>query len=185
MYRLDHLAFRVPDRHATVNFFQEAFGYKIQEPFKIEFDDGSTADCFALEPSEKTSPNLPWAVCPFVHDPDPAVWKSVYHMAPEIFVSDGPPGSIVGEWVSKRGGVGGIHHMAWQVDNVEETMKLWKEKGWAEFTSDKPMVCEGVIQVFTKPLSVCGGVIHEFIKRDKQGFCKANVRALMASTKDM
>jgi len=189
--RLDHIALRVSDRNATAKFYQEAFGYRIQAEFKIEFDDGSTADCFALEPSEKHQGKneFPWKVMypEIIHGivaVDARQYQE-YHTPPEIFVSDGPPGSIVGDWVARRGGIGGIHHMAWQVDDVEATMNLWREKGWAEFTSDKPLSCDGVVQVFTKPLSVCGGVIHEFIKREEHGFCKNNVKRLMESTKNM
>ena len=52
----------------------------------------------------------------------------------------------------------------------------------AEFTSDAPMHCEGLTQVFTKP-SALTGVIFEFIERGTFGFCKENVKALMESTK--
>ena len=105
-------------------------------------------------------------------------------MAPEIFVSDGTPDSIVGKWVAKRDGVGGIHHLAYQVDSVEATMALWKEKGYAEFTSEKPMTCPGLTQVFTKP-SELTGVIYEFIEREGKGFCQDNVKDLMLSTEGL
>lgn len=100
-------------------------------------------------------------------------------MAPEIFVSDGNSGSIVGRWVQERGP--GIHHMAYQVDDVEATMKEWKEKGYAEFSSEKPMTCPGLTQVFTKP-SELTGVVFELIKREGFGFCKENVKQLMISS---
>ena len=105
-----------------------------------------------------------------------------YHAPPEIFVSDGPEGSIVGDWVAERGGVGGVHHIAYQVENVEATMKEWKEKGYAEFYSDEPMICPGLVQVFTKP-SELTGVIYELISREGKGFCEVNVKGLMESTK--
>ncbi len=178
--RLDHFALRVPDRKATAKFLQEAFGYKVQAEFQIDFDDGTKAECIALEPGEKTK-GTPWIFT----IPLGEMASQEYHMPPEIFVSDGEPGSIVGDWVKNHGGVGGVHHFAWQVDDVEATMKLWKEKGWAEFTSEKPMSCDSVTQVFTKPLAVCGGVIHEFIKRDAVGFCRDSVRDLMISTKGL
>ena len=106
-----------------------------------------------------------------------------YHLPPEIFVSDGTPESIVGKWVAERNGIGGIHHIAYQVEDVEATMQLWKEKGYAEFASEKPLSCDDVIQVFTKP-SELTGVIFEFIKRGEHGFCKDNVKALMQSSQD-
>jgi 4-hydroxyphenylpyruvate dioxygenase-like putative hemolysin len=199
--RLDHVAYRVADRHKTVKFFQEAFGYKIQTEFEIEFDNGSKAKCFALEPPEKinTDKAVPWelqiALWPgqyeLVEEDDPKIigrkkrksttTQQTYHIAPEIFVSDGSPDSVVGKWVAKRDGVGGIHHVAYQVKSVEETMKEWREKGYAEFTTDEPMKCPGLTQCFTKP-SALTGVIYEFIERGTQGFCKENVKDLMEST---
>ena len=106
-----------------------------------------------------------------------------YHIAPELFVSDGPPGSIVGDWVKARGGFGGVHHIAYQVEDVAATMAEWKEKGYTEFCSEKPLTCPGLTQVFTKP-SELTGIIYELITRDKHGFCKSNVKDLMQSTKD-
>lgn len=105
----------------------------------------------------------------------------LYHMAPEIFVSDGTPDSIVGRWVAKRDGIGGVHHLAYQVDSVERQMQEWREKGYAEFTTQNPLTCPGLTQVFTKP-SLLTGVIYEFIERGKHGFCQENVRDLMIST---
>src|SRR5690606_13107426 len=104
-----------------------------------------------------------------------------YHLAPEIFVSDGTPDSIVGKWVAARGGIGGIHHLAYQVNDVEAVMNDWKEKGYAEFTTENPLTCPGLKQCFTKPSDLTG-VIYEFISRGKHGFCKENVKDLMLST---
>lgn len=104
-----------------------------------------------------------------------------YHQAPEIFISDGDENSIVGKWVEKYGNK--IHHIAYQVANVEEIVSLWKEKGYAEFSTDSPIKCPGLTQIFTKP-SELTGVIYEFIKRDKEGFCKDSVRKLMESSKE-
>lgn len=187
--RLDHIAYRTKDRNKTSEFFINAFGYKIQQEFDIKFDDGSTAKCIALEPPEKLSNCLPWVW--EGHEISPpnqilmidSMQYTKYHMAPEIFVSDGEPGSIVGEWVKRRNDIGGIHHMAYQVDSVEKTMKEWQEKGYAEFTSDVPMTCPGLTQVFTKP-SELTGIIYEFIERGEHGFCKENVKNLMTSTKN-
>lgn len=190
--RLDHIAYRVNNKEKTAQFFIDAFGYKVQQEFQIEFDDGSKANCIALEPSEKIdTPMTPvkdsWSVIcqvPFVGENMSMLLEQEYHLPPEIFVSDGSPGSIVGDWVAARNGIGGVHHMAYQVDSVEETMKEWKEKGYAEFTSVDPLTCPGLTQVFTKP-SVLTGVIYEFIERGEQGFCKDNVKQLMESTKDV
>jgi len=192
--RLDHIAFRVADREQAAKFWIEAFGYKIQTTFEPKFSDGTSqgVKCIALEPPEKipegeiVPPFICWAQ-PIVllgGDYDYHFNKDVqYHMAPEIFISDGPPESIVGKWVDERNGVGGIHHMAYQVKSVQETMDLWMEKGWADFLSNKPLTCPGLTQVFTKPNHL--GVIFEFIEREKHGFCEDNVGALMESTKDV
>lgn len=98
-------------------------------------------------------------------------------------MSDGDPESVVGKWVAARAGVGGLHHIAMQVESVEKTMKEWQEKGWAQFTSEKPMTCPGLTQVFTKPNHL--GIIFEFIERGEHGFCQANVKDLMLSTKGL
>lgn len=180
--RLDHIAYRVSNRNKTAQFFMDSLGYKVQQEFTIDFGDGQTAQCIALEPPEKkTIPNesLPW-LC---HNVIQNIIQE-YHMPPEIFVSDGTPGSIVDEWVKARGGIGGIHHIAYQVDSVQKTMEEWKSKGYAEFTSEEPMKCPGLTQIFTKP-SELTGVIYEFIERGEHGFCKENVKSLMNSTKGL
>ncbi len=197
--RLDHVAYRTKNRHKTAEFFKNCFGYALGEGdeltdggFKLKFPDGTTADCLVLVPPEKT-----WKECSYPTDRTwQPPWVSYgypnieftdieiqYHLAPEIFISDGGPGSIVGKWVDARGGVGGIHHMAYQVDDVKAKMTEWKDKGYAEFASEEPLTCPGLTQVFTKP-SELTGIIYELIHREKQGFCKTNVVDLMTSTKD-
>jgi catechol 2,3-dioxygenase-like lactoylglutathione lyase family enzyme len=163
--RLDHIAYRVADRKKTAQFFIEAFGYRTQAEFDIDFSDGTKAKCIALEPPEKPkAENLHWLIRQYVGptnnvriDEDKF---AEFHLPPEIFVSDGLPGSIVAKWVEKRDGVGGVHHIAYQVESVEQTMKEWQEKGYAEFSSPTP----GLTKVFTKP-SALTGVVYEFIKR--------------------
>lgn len=187
--RLDHIAYRVADRHKTVEFFVKAFGYRVQTEFDIKFNDGSTARCFALEPPEKgPAEEVKWTIPmypPWGNSSDiESVSQYQWHLAPEIFVSDGTPDSIVGRWVAKRDGVGGIHHLAYQVESVQAKMDEWKEKGYAEFTSKAPLTCPDLTQVFTKP-SQLTGVIYEFIERGRHGFCQANVKDLMLSTADV
>ncbi len=63
-------------------------------------------------------------------------------------------------------------------------MLEWKEKGYAEFTTDEPLKCEGITQIFTKP-SQLTGIIYEFIERGIHGFCQENVKDLMNSTKGL
>ncbi len=185
--RLDHIAYRVADRWKSAKFFIDALGYHVQQEFDIDFGEGQTAKCIALEPPEKkagTQVHWVYGGVNYMPEEPAGLVREVmqnYHLAPEIFVSDGSPGSIVGDWVAARGGVGGIHHIAYQVDSVQQTMEDWKQKGYAEFTSDEPMKCPGLTQVFTKP-SLLTGVIYEFIERDEFGFCRENVKALMEST---
>ena len=189
--RLDHIAYRVKDRYRTAKFIEDTLEYTISTEFQIEFDDGSKADCLALIPPEKR----PKETHEWVNNTDLChenykegitdglgVEQDItYHAPPEIFVSDGSPGSIVGDWVAARSDVGGVHHVAYQVDNVEAKMKEWKDAGYAEFLSDKPMTCPGLVQVFTKP-SELTGVIYELISREDKGFCEDNVKDLMLST---
>jgi catechol 2,3-dioxygenase-like lactoylglutathione lyase family enzyme len=183
--RLDHIAYRTADRNKTSQFFIDAFGYKVDNEFDIKFTDeygklSGVARCMALTPPEKLhqvadSLNLLWSMNIFQVD---------YHLAPEIFVSDGTPESIVGKWVQRRGGVGGIHHLAYQVEDVRAVAKEWVDNGWAEFNGDV-LTCpeDDLDQIFTKPHPLTG-VIYEFISRGRHGFCKSNVGRLMESTKD-
>ena len=185
--RLDHIAYRVKDRYKTAAFFEKAFGYTIGTEFSLDFDDGTKADCMALLPSEDRHPaTAEWDI--MLADAPDANVKDVefhaYHAPPEVFISDGKPGSIVGDWVLERGGIGGIHHMAYQVEDVAAVMKRWKDEGYAEFYSKEPITCKkpDLTQVFTKP-SEFTGVIYEFINREGAGFCKDSVKNLMESTK--
>jgi len=183
--RLDHIAYRVNNRYKTAAFFNEAFGYTLGTEFQIEFDDGSKADCLALVPPEIRHPDTSlWTYHSLQATPYGEAVKSEYHAPPEIFVSDGSKGSIVGDWVAERGGVGGVHHMAYQVKDVAAVMNEWKEKGYAEFYSEEPIVCQDpdLQQVFTKP-SELTGIIYEFINRKGAGFCKDSVKQLMETTK--
>lgn len=192
--RLDHIAYRTKDRLKTAEFFMKAFGYRIQTEFDLDFGDGETVRCLALEPPEKLS-------CLWKHGSHPGAYNpgwvythvlygidrkeanefQYYHLPPEIFVSDGGSNTIVGKWVAARGEIGGIHHLAYQVESVHDIMEEWKSKGYAEFTSETPFKCPGLTQVFTKPSELCG-VIYEFIEREEHGFCAGNVIGLMRST---
>lgn len=192
--RLDHLAMRVPSRHKTSKFFIDAFGYRLAEGeglinggFTIEFDDGSTTNCLILEPQEKSKnflSNYPWSI----YNPE---YDSEYHIPPDIFISDpiGDNGefqenSIVGKWVKSRRGTSYLHHMAFLTDNVNAKMKEWKEKGYAEFSTEDPIVCPGELkQVFSKP-SELTGIIYELIERETKSFCQKSVSRLINSTKD-
>jgi catechol 2,3-dioxygenase-like lactoylglutathione lyase family enzyme len=180
--RIDHIAYRVRDRYQTAEFFIRCFGYRIAEDlpsgFQISFEDNSVADCLVLLPPEQVTGNMPWLTELYFNGE-----FSNYHLAPEIFISEGTSDSIVGKWVTERNGVGGIHHIAYHVDDVEKTMREWERLGYAEFASTDPLKCPGLVQVFTKP-SHLTGIIYEFITREDHGFCKDNVKLLMESTKD-
>jgi len=169
--RIDHIAYRVADRKKTAQFFMNAFEYTIQQEFDTSFNDGTKAKCIALEPPEKQVKNPPWAAIQLFPEA-----PQEYHLAPEIFISDGEAESIVGKWVKNRDGVGGIHHIAYQLTSVgtkgeavKKKMKEWKDKGYAEFSTKEPLTCPGLCQIFTKP-SELTGVIYEFIEREEFGY---------------
>lgn len=181
--RLDHIAYRVANKEKAIDFLTKCLGYRIAENlpegFTIEFEDGSNAICNVLLPPEELKIDSPWSTLSIDTQSN-----QEYHKPPEIFVSQGTPGSIVDQWVKKRNGIGGIHHLAYQVDSVEKVMEEWTKKGYAEFTTPKPLECPGLVQCFTKP-SELTGVIYEFIERETVGFCQDNVKDLMNSTKEL
>lgn len=189
--RLDHIALRVADREKTVELLQKAFGYTVQKVFTIKFNDGTFAECSALSPIEAgNTMKLPWvhAITKFGQargDGTEIDQEHVYHTPPEIFVSQGSPGSVVDTWVKNRDGIGGIHHLAMQCEDVRSEMLRWKSFG-AEFTSDDILTCpdDELHQIFMKPHPLLGFVL-EFIRRGEHGFCEANVKDLMVSTKDL
>ena len=165
--KLDHIALRVADRHKAVNFFQSMLNYEVGAEFDIDFDDGSKAECYALIP-----PLLPIVLV---------------REGPEIFISDGTPGSIVGDWVEARGGVGGVHHIAYKVKDIDSIVNNWRSKGTVEFLTDDIIDCpdDDLRQIFTKTLDYMGLIIIELIERGSKGFCQNSVRDLMNSTKGL
>lgn len=176
--RLDHIAYRVKDRKAAAQFLCSTLGYRIDEEFVIYFDSEQKefAQCYALIPIERQG----YKDIPFTTRHEYSHLQ--YHMAPDIFVSEGTPGSLVDKWVQERGGVGGIHHIAYAVDDVAATMKLWKNNGYATFTTDVPIESDDLIQCFTEPHPIMG-VVYELIKRKAgRGFDAKNVKLLMEST---
>lgn len=172
--RLDHIAYRVKDRSKTADFLQETLDYRIGTEFEIKFEDDSSAKCLVLEPYNKLQ-GVTWVES-----------GAGRHVPPEIFVSNGTPDSIVGKWVEGKDGTGGIHHLAYQVTNINATVKEWKEKG-IQFLTDEAIDCpdDNMKQIFTKPLDELGGVIIELIQRGDKGFCENNVKDLMKSTEEL
>lgn len=175
--RIDHIAYRVLDKEVAASFFKKAFGYFIADSFEISFEDGTCAQCYALSPPERLNQDDYFSKWLLSND------DGEYHIPPEIFVSEGSPGSIVSSWIDKKGGVGGIHHIAYQVDNVTETMNRWVENGLAEFTTSRPISSDGLEQCFTKENPITG-IVYEFVSRTTKGFNVSNVKDLMKSTKD-
>ena len=155
--KLDHIAYRVQDRHHAANFLKKTLSYSIATEFEIKFDNGSTADCLVLQPELKDNP--------------------------EIFISDGTEHSVVGEWVKERN-TGGVHHLAYQVSTIQEVVDEWKKNG-VEFLTESVIDCpeDNMKQIFSKPVKELGNVIIELIEREDKGFCQNSVKDLMNSTK--
>ena len=157
--RLDHIAYRVTDRHKTAEFLRAILDYSKSTEFQIEFDDKSTAQCVVLEP-----------------------FIQCQH---EVFISNGSPGSIFYKWVTERNG-GGVHHIAYSTGSIEEKVEEWKAHG-IEFLTENIIDCpeDDMRQIFTKPIDYLGGIIIELIDRGDKGFCQNNVKNLMNSTKGL
>ena len=191
--RLDHIAYRVKDRTKTTKFFDDCFGYQCIGTWDLEYDDGSTTRFNMLVPPEKRPPKAEmWTH----YGPREAVFLASpslnleanceYHAPPEIAVSDGPLGSIVGDWVAKtNSGVGGIHHIAYAINNIDEVFDDWTNKG-IEFLTDEVVDCpdDDLRQIFTKPQPLLGDVIIELIQRGNKGFCQNSVKKLIESTNE-
>ena len=98
----------------------------------------------------------------------------------EVFMSDGEATSVVGQWVNQNGP--GIHHIAYQTDNIKDDVDRFKKNG-VRFTTEDVLECDDLKQIFTVPQESLGGIIIELIERKTKGFCTANVKKLMESTK--
>jgi len=162
--RLDHIAYRVPNRDETVEHLTKMFGYHVAEEFTIDFDNGSKAECKAL------------IALTDMHE--------FIEGMPEVFVSEGSPGSIVEKWIQNTlNGQGGIHHLAYKVDDIDPIVKQWKDRG-IEFLTEDVIDCpdDDLRQIFTKPQPLFGGVIIELIERGDKGFCQNSVKNLMEAT---
>jgi catechol 2,3-dioxygenase-like lactoylglutathione lyase family enzyme len=173
--RLDHLAYRVYNKDKARKFFETKFGYKLADEFDIEFNDGSTVKCYAMLPPGRLIDQTPDFFHMFVNSAMLG-GEIELHAPPEIFISEGEPGSIVDKWLMNNGA--GIHHLAYEVESVEQTMAEWND---IEFLSDKPLECPGLVQVFTKVHPITG-MVYELIQRTDKGFCKENVEGLMESS---
>lgn len=77
-------------------------------------------------------------------------------------VSDDSP---ISKFLEKRGG--GIHHIAVEVENIEESLAKLKREG-ARLIDEKPRVgAEGCLVAFVHPASA-GGVLLELVQAGKQ-----------------
>ncbi len=181
---IDHIAYRVRERHKAALFFTEALNYKIVDEFTIDLEKGQQAQCLVLKPQNES---VDFKMVPHMIGGMQVGMTGVpiYPEQPEIFISDGSEGSIIDNWVKSKGGVGGVHHMAYRTDSVERTMKEWKEKGFCEFLTDAPLKCNGLTQIFTTPQEATGIIIELIEKEDGVNFCAKNVQNLMKSTKDL
>lgn len=151
--KLDHMAYRVKNRKQYAERLIDTLGYWIQDEFVLEFDDGSIARCYLMQSMDNV----------------------------DLFISEGVKGSTVWNWVFDNGP--GLHHVAYAVDDVVDTMIEWGRKG-IQFLSG-PIYCpceRKLVQVFTEKKSF--GHIVELIERNGHpGFCEHNVKKLMDSTK--
>ncbi len=155
--RLDHVAFRVSDIKPVVRFYTETMGFKIVQELEMDLD-GSKAISNVL--------NLPGT--PFY-----------------IFVDQGMDwDNIITQWVKKHGG--GLHHIAYLVDNIEKTSAEMRKQGMTFTTKHVIDTGGGLKQLFSTP-NPDTGIIIELIQRYNEDifFVQGNVIELIKSTKGM
>ena len=124
---IDHLAFRVGDLEKALAFYTGVLGLEIADRFEINFEDGTRANCAALNAGSI-----------------------------QIFVSEGVgDGGVVKEWVRQHGNA--LHHVAYAVPDIHATVAELKGKDVEFLTSDvledanllqiftRPVVQTGVI----------------------------------------
>ena len=81
----------------------------------------------------------------------------------ELIEPIGPAG-IIQRFIEKRGG--GLHHISFQVDNLEQEMKVLKAKGVQLLGEEPQQVTESSKVVFAHPSSV-GGILVELVYREQ------------------
>lgn len=178
--RLDHIAYRVRDREAALHFFQSQFGYELVDEFDLNFDDGTTCECYALSPPEQSCGKISLDI---VDETQGQYVNAEYHAPPQIFISEGQYGSIVQRWVDENGP--GIHHLAYEVpvnESIYDYIGNWEDNGYT--FSSEPVTCEdgSLTQVFSDPHPITGMVYELIQKTQDKGFCAENVKELMEST---
>lgn len=96
---IDHIAFRVDDLEKALEFYTNVMGLEIADRFEINFEDGTKANCAAINGGSI-----------------------------QIFVSEGVgEGGVVKEWVKKHGNA--CHHIAYAVKDIRATVARMKAKG--------------------------------------------------------
>ncbi|MBI3811527.1 MAG: VOC family protein [Nitrospirae bacterium] len=154
---IDHIAFRVADLEKAVKFYTGVMNFEVTDRFFIDFDDNTQARCAAL--------------------------KAKDGQGISIFLSEGVgEGGVVKKWVKLHGNA--LHHIAYVVDDIKKEVAEMKAKK-IQFTTEDVLDSEELTQIFTKPAPETG-IIHEIIQRKgSKSFSVANVKRLMASTKDL
>lgn len=103
---IDHIAFRVESLEKALDFYIQVMGLTIADRFEIHFEDGTRANCAALDAGSI-----------------------------QIFVSEGiGEGGVVKEWVKKHGN--NIHHVAYAVDDIRATVDRLKARGVSFLSDD-------------------------------------------------
>ena len=154
---IDHIAFRVADLEKAVTFYTEVMDFEVTDRFFIDFEDNTKARCAALRAKDG--------------------------QGIAVFLSEGVgEGGVVKEWVKQHGNA--LHHIAYAVDDIKSEVAEMKAKG-IQFTTEEALDSEELTQIFTRPAPETG-IIHEIIQRKgSKSFSVANVKRLMASTKDL
>ena len=102
---IDHIAFRVENLEKALAFYTGVIGLEIADRFEINFEDGTRANCAALNAGSI-----------------------------QIFVSEGVGnGGVVKEWVCQHGNA--LHHVAYAVPDIHATVAELKQKGVEFLTS--------------------------------------------------
>ena len=97
---------------------------------------------------------------------------------PEIFVSEGSYGTIVGKWVLEHGD--GLHHIAFEVANVVTAAED------LPFNFGEIVTCgcpKPLTQVFSQRTEF-GFIVELLTKNGHPGFCPGNVERLMEASRE-
>ena len=154
--RVDHLLVNVLDMDAAVHWYCDVLGMREASRTIIPLSDGSNIDNRVFEADGDT-------------------FSVVVGQPIE-------PWGLKAQEVQRTGP--GVHHVAYEVDDLAATVAELKSKG-VEFLTDEPTDDGGLRQIFTRKDPVTE-IIHEFIQRTggTRGFTSANMANLAeASTR--